>query len=51
MVKKIIKRISLIMFATIALTVTNCFATNIISEEFKTKKIKNFLQIKKDFKK
>lgn len=37
MVKKIIKRISLIMFATIALTVTNCFATNIISEEFITK--------------
>lgn len=32
-----VKKILIIMFATIMLTVTNCFATNIMNEEFITK--------------
>lgn len=44
MVKKTLKRISIIMFVAMMLTATNCFATNIINEEIINKDKTEFIK-------
>lgn len=44
MVKKTLKRVSIIMFVALMLTATNCFATNIINEEIINKDKTEFIK-------
>lgn len=44
MVKKTLKRVSIIMFVAVILTATNCFATNIVNEEIINKDKTEFIK-------